>query len=254
MVYAGKEMVFLSQIQYAAMCHRGKVRRINQDNLVVLRQYLPEDNDGTTNIISGEAPLENVSFFGVFDGMGGEEKGEAAAFLAASLGARWNWTDSTESMLSFCDEVNRRICRFAEEKELYSSGTTAAMLLVHGSAAIACNIGDSRIYRIREYQMIQLSVDHVVPMAGRRKAPLLQCLGIPESEMRIEPEIREECVQEGDLYLICSDGLTDMIDEENILKILMAIPEQDDAVQCLIQMALDAGGMDNISVILIGIQ
>ena len=57
-----------------------------------------------------------------------------------------------------------------------------------------------------------------------------------------------------DLYLICSDGLTDMIDEENILKILMAIPEQDDAVQCLIQMALDAGGMDNISVILIGIQ
>ena len=241
----------MSDIRYAALCHRGKVRRINQDNLTVLRQYLPENNEGTPEMISGGTPADGLAFFGVFDGMGGEEKGEAAAFLAASLAARWNWTASADSLLLFCEEANRRICSFADEQGLHSIGTTAAILLAHGETAIVCNIGDSRVYRIRENGITQLSVDHVIPIAGRKKCPLLQCLGIPETEMRIEPEIREDRVRDGDLFLLCSDGLTDMVGEDRMLRTLRTHPDLRNAARELVQAALDAGGTDNITVILI---
>ena len=116
------------------------------------------------------------------------------------------------------------------------------------------HVGDVvRKARIRKDDIQQLSTDHVVPIEGRKKAPLFQCLGIPATEMIIEPLILEDQVQSGDLFLLCSDGLTDMVNEEIILQILLSNHEMKVAVQMLIQTALDAGGRDNITVILIDI-
>ena len=81
-----------------------------------------------------------------------------------------------------------------------------------------------------------------------KKFPLTQYLGIPEVEMEICPYVREEELQHGDLYLICSDGLTDMVSEEEIYKILLESKNVTEKVKILRQRALENGGKDNISI------
>lgn len=238
---------------YACVCHRGKVRRINQDNLVWEKQFLPMGDEGLAGIVCGALPLERTLLFGVFDGMGGEQRGEAASWIAAGTAAEWDATDDREEIRKLCREMNRRICEFAAGNGLSSCGTTAAMLLVDGKKAIGCNLGDSRIYYLRNGFLTQLSEDHVYPVYASGKPPLLQYLGIPESEMSIEPSLFSKEIRTGDMILICSDGLTDMVDEDRILRVLMPAGSLEDKAEALLDAALSAGGRDNITIILVEI-
>ena len=240
-------------IQYAGTCQKGNVRKINQDNIVSKQQYLPECSDGTIGIYSGENKLAKNELFGVFDGIGGGQRGEAASYIAAKTAAEWNPSDHRASLLSLCRDINRRICEYTEANKLNACGTTAAMLLLDDNGAIGCNIGDSRIYQYRNGKLIQLSEDHVLPAFQGQKAPLLQFLGIPENEMFIQPTIFYRDYMDQDLFLLCSDGLTDMLPENLILNYLSSGESPNTMAQNLLDSALSFGGKDNISFFLIRI-
>ena len=183
--------------------------------------------------------------------MGGEDRGETASFLAArTLDERA--ADGRMPLEEACREANRRIVRFTEERRLKACGTTAAMLRFTACGIEQCHIGDSRIYRYRDGRPDRLTGDDVFPMPGYRKPPLLQFLGVPEEEMRIEPHVRTHEAVIGDVYLICTDGLSDMVPLPAMTDIIRSAPVAG-AGEALLDTALEAGGRDNITFFLLQI-
>lgn len=239
------------RIQYACVCHPGLRRKSNQDNLVWEEQCLPRINGGLSAPVIAERSFSEPMLFGVFDGMGGEPRGDAAAWLAAETAALSGGVRSGENLESLCRIMNGKICDYARANKLSACGTTAALLLVENGRITGCNLGDSRIYQYRHCMLSQASEDHVLPFCASGKPPLLQYLGIPEEEMRIEPFLFQEKLQPNDLYLLCSDGLTDMLDEDRILHILLESGSVEERAEALLSGALAAGGKDNISFILV---
>ena len=131
-------------------------------------------------------------------------------------------------------------------------GTTAAILKFAKDRIYLCNIGDSKIFRFSKGTLQQLSFDHVCPSESQEKPPLSQNLGIPESETVISPYIATADYQVGDLYLICSDGLTDMVTLSEIEDLF--ISEKEHAAEPLLRLALENGGRDNITLILLHVK
>ena len=239
------------KIQYACVCSSGLVRKSNQDNLVWGKQCLPPDNNGLPAPVTGESDPDSGMLFGVFDGIGGGPCGDMAAYLSAKTAAECETPGTKEQMTHLCHRANRAVCEFAQRNKLSDCGTTAAMMLpVHGRV-IGCNVGDSRIYLLRGGTLSRLSEDHVLPVYTKIKPPLLQYLGIPETEMIIEPFLFEKDICPGDLYIICSDGLTDMLGDDQIRHILLETPSIKQQADALLTGALAAGGRDNITFILI---
>lgn len=234
-------------IEYFCISHIGRLRRTNQDNFICLGRYTEPDSSGTVGTICGKITAGENPVFGVFDGMGGEECGEVAAYIAAKHMAGISFGESPEQELKdFCREANAEICTYAETHDLTSMGTTAAVLLFTRRKIWLCNIGDSKIFRFSKGELQQISYDHVSVSAYGTKPPLTQNLGIPETELMIEPYVAAETYQKHDIYLICSDGLTDMLDEAEIGKILAGCKKEDTA-EILLQKTLERGGRDNIT-------
>ena len=242
------------RIQYACVCSCGLVRKSNQDNLVWEKKFLPQDHDGLPAPVIAETGLDRRILFGVFDGIGGEPRGDMAAFIAAKTAVESEIPGSREELAHLCFRANRAICEYAQRNKLSACGTTAAMLLLEQGKVSGCNVGDSRIYRYRNDALIQLSEDHVFPVYTRIKPPLLQYLGIPENEMLIEPYFFEDALYPDDLYIICSDGLTDMLADGQIRHILMETPSVREQAESLLSAVLAAGGRDNVTFILVRIQ
>ena len=237
----------IHRIDYVFACHRGRVRMTNQDNLCCDGFCLPREHEGVP-LRAGSAAPDEARLFAVFDGTGGEEMGEAAAYIAART-FRGRMMDRGESSLAeACLEANRRIAAFAERARL-KCGCTAAMLLFDGRGAAWCGIGDSRICRLRSGGIEYLSEDDVFPARRGGKAPLLQYLGIPEKEMLIVPHTGRVSLAPGDTYFVCTDGLTDMVPEKRLAG-AGAMPLAE-AGEKLMKEALDLGGRDNITFCLI---
>ena len=148
--------------------------------------------------------------------------------------------------------ANREICGYAEKNGVFSMGTTAAMLAFTEAGITLCNIGDSRVFRYSGGDLRQISRDHIAGAPYGRKPPLSQNLGIPADELILEPYLARGSYRCGDVYLICSDGLTDMVSEESIAGVLGSVPAEE-AAGVLAQMALDNGGRDNVTVIVCGV-
>ena len=241
-------------IRYVCLSHTGRIRKNNEDNFICLSRYMEYDNKGTEAPVEGRFLPDSPRLLGVFDGMGGEELGEMASFLAAETAAGTSFEgDPEEALVGFCRYANRRICQYADRNNISSMGTTAAVLLFRPDGVRVCNVGDSRIYLDSGKKLIQLSEDHVIPMEGRKKPPLSQNLGIPEDELLIEPYIAFRKYRSGDVYLVCSDGLTDMVPEEEIGRILRT-GSLTDAAAALRDRALENGGRDNVTVLLCRIE
>lgn len=238
------------EIHYSCISHAGRVRAKNQDNFICSGSFLAPDAPAMEAPLAGTVNTKTPAVFGVFDGMGGEECGEAASRIAAENASRLRLGPHVPGELSrFLRKVNREICGYVITHDLRSMGTTAVMAAFSGAEATLCSIGDSRIYRYSEGQLQQLSEDHVSPAPYGRKPQLLQYLGIPYGEMIIEPWVSQEKLRQGDRYLLCSDGLTDELTPEKIGQILDG-GSVDEGVRALLQAALDHGGKDNVSILL----
>lgn len=246
--FIGEEMAY--KIEYYCVNHKGKYRRKNQDNFFCAGTFLMKDHEGTLHPVKGECKARDILLVGVFDGMGGEQCGEVAAYLAAHIMSNYSFENMPEEeFLKYSKDANGCICGYGEEHRVGTMGTTAAVLCFHKKKVFLCNIGDSKIYLFAENKLHQISYDHVaVGMAGQ-KPPLLQYLGIPEDEMLIQPYIATGEYHEDDIYLVCSDGLTDMVTEEEIENLLQKKPYVN-AAEELLDMALENGGKDNITIAL----
>lgn len=241
-------------ILYSCISHVGNIRKINQDNFICGGRYM-EPNDGDMKFpLCGTESSKGSSVFGIFDGMGGEERGEMASYIAAKDAAVLEiGKDAVAALSQFCQRANTDICDYANRNEISSMGTTAAMLAFTDSGITLCNIGDSKIFRFCDGVLEQISKDHVSVAAFGVKPPLSQNLGIPPTELIIDPYLAQGAYNDGDIYLICSDGLTDMVPTEEIVGILTSRPVEE-ACTGLLEKALSHGGRDNITMILCRIE
>lgn len=245
------------QIEYAYVCHIGRIRNNNEDNFWCCGESLPAQNQGMDHIRSGSVSQSELPLLAVFDGMGGESCGEMASFLAAGACGEFykqkkrEISGSPEEFLKeLCTEMNRAVCAYSEENKIRSMGTTAAMIAFSGDEAYGCNLGDSRIYHVKEGQFRRVSRDHVLGGSLFGKSPLVQYVGIPEDSMVLEPSLVKMELAPGTRYLLCSDGLTDMLQDGEIADILTReIPVQE-TVEILLERALKKGGRDNTTVVL----
>lgn len=241
-------------ISYCCVSHIGKIRSINQDNLVCDNRHMETNGDGIEFPLSGIKSSRKISVFGVFDGMGGEECGEIASYIAAHDASTLEIKgDPVKDLLQFCQKANNDICDYADKNNISSMGTTAAMLVFARKDITLCNIGDTKIFRFSGGVLEQISKDHVSVSVFGVKPPLSQNLGIPSTELIIDPYLAQGEYNDKDVYLICSDGLTDMVTTEEISEVLTTGSIRK-GIETLLNKALENGGKDNVTIILLEIQ
>ena len=248
------------QLSAACGCSVGKVRKNNEDNFSLNGRSLAANNSGLKVAVTAKYLLDTEKCFAVFDGMGGEEAGEIASFTAAqtlkkSLSALQEYVQSPSAFLKqACEGMNLAVCQEMDKLPFGRMGTTAAMLYFTTDEVYSCNLGDSRIYRLRDQEFMQLSTDdseHQPDHLLHKKAPLTQFLGVYPDELRLVPHIAKGNLQRDDIYLICSDGLTDMLTNIEICTCLKQHASMKQGVEHLIGEALNKGGKDNVTVLLI---
>lgn len=251
-----KGITMTDEIRYACVSHIGNKRTNNEDNFWCAGKCLPETNSGTDGILTGTLPLKDHPAFAVMDGMGGESCGEQAAYLAASEFGRVYGEkkellsrNHEELFQELCLSMNRKVVDYAVENHVRIMGSTVVFLAFDGKNGYGGNLGDSRLYQLRGEELSCLSTDHVYLKEGSRKGPLTQYLGIMEPDTELDPCPRSWALVNRDLFLICSDGVTDMLKEEEIREILLSSPEPEQAVEKILSGALAAGGRDNITAI-----
>lgn len=238
------------KVYCSGVSHVGYRRSLNQDNFIYDGRYMETPLNAAHLPFAQYSVHEHPLVVGIFDGMGGEEHGEIASRIAAQEASRIKIAgSSTDALLIFCTNANERICQYADEHAIKAMGTTAALLVFTEDVIALCNIGDSKVFRFDGKTLEQLSKDHISVAAHGMKPPLSQNLGIAPSEMIIDPYVAVGQYHAGDMYLICSDGLTDMLKEEEITEVLCDATFND-ATDILLENALANGGKDNITIIL----
>jgi PPM family protein phosphatase len=226
---------------YARASDTGKKRRRNEDSYVVA------------------PPL-----FAVADGMGGAQAGEVASKLAA---AALEDTDSgsssgQERVVSLIQEANRRVYARANTDPATSGmGTTMTVALVEGQVVTIGHVGDSRAYLVRAGRLEQLTEDHSLVnellKSGKlspQEAETHPQRSVITRAVGTDPDVDVDAFTvdalEGDVFLLCSDGLTDMVDDEGILDVVERYHDDLDRVaKSLVSAANRGGGEDNITVI-----
>lgn len=216
------------------------------------------------------------------DGMGGYNAGEVASGMATALmgtelekafAGRNPWDDDGGRPLAHAvleteiARANGAIHQAAQSQPQYAGmGTTLVTALFHDDKVTVAHIGDSRLYRLRgeefgpvtrDHSLLQEQIDSglITPEQARHsqnKNLVTRALGVDPT---VEAEIHDYDVQPGDIYLLCSDGLNDMVEDEEISMTLQALAANLElcATQ-LVQMANDNGGRDNVSVILVRVR
>jgi serine/threonine protein phosphatase PrpC len=204
------------------------------------------------------------------DGMGGAAAGEIASriFVKTSIkvlldkSARFSGEGVPERVREVFELANRTIFEHAAENpECQGMGCTAELLAFDGQRFVLGHVGDSRTYLFRQGELRQLTRDHslvqdqidqglITPVEARRHSlrnVILRAVGVNE---RLAVDLISGTSVSGDLFLLCSDGLTDMVDDPSIREALLTSPDLDRKVEGLIELAKSAGGHDNITVIL----
>ena len=249
--------------------HVGHVRENNKDNWLVVDQ----------TDVSPEALEQFGILVAVADGMGGCAAGETASETACERLREFffeqNGGHSKKPVFETVEEIaeglkhifyitHDAILRLADQNPDYEGmGTTLSALMIHGEKAVVAHVGDSRIYRLRDNGLTQLTVDHTQVQSliemGRlnpeqaRNHPgkhlLTQAMGVEDGIEEIYTRIED--ISPDDIYLLCSDGLYDMIDDTSIQKTLAEEPIPQRACERLVSLALGAGGRDNVTVLVV---
>ena len=203
----------------------------------------------------------------VADGMGGHSAGQVASALAAeatvaSLCERKGDASLAEKLRGAIEDANRAIYSAARQKNEYSGmGTTVVALLVEGSRAAIAHIGDSRAYRVRGSRIRQLTDDHSIvgellrrqeiTADDAREHPhrhvLTRALGV---RGHVQPDLAELTLSPGDLFVLCSDGLTNHVEDDEIGKLAGEASDLAAGCAALVELANRRGGEDNITVVL----
>lgn len=234
----------------AAVSNVGLVRALNEDCLSVDREVLAPEQSWRARL--GDGP----HFFLLADGMGGHAKGEVASRLVVDyVNNRAGDIEDAASCLEVLRDANRHVYdQTLSTPDRLGMGSTIVGVRLEGSAATWFNVGDSRVYLWRKGRLTQLSVDHV-PHAGtgprRTSSAITQSMGGTYRPVDIWPSLGSVDWRRGDRLLLCSDGLTDVVDEASINQFLAESSCAEDAVESLLEAGLRGGAPDNISIIVV---
>jgi len=215
-----------------------------------------------------DSAYARAPLFVVADGMGGAQAGEVASRIAVeAFQAELPPGDSPEARLAGCAQAaNRQIYEISRsEHERAGMGTTLTAVYVGDGDLAVAHVGDSRAYRFRDGELHRLTQDHslVEELVRRGKLTEEQAAEHPQRSiitraLGIDPEVEVDTwtypARAGDVVLLCSDGLTSMISEELIASVLGVESDLDLAGERLIAEANEAGGRDNITVILVRLE
>jgi protein phosphatase len=246
------------RVKFVARSEIGHARENNEDKFDF---YEPD-----------EEPLlaARGSVYLVCDGMGGHNAGQIASELAAKqfLHAYYHLGGTAQEAARHAIlQAHHYIAEMASKiPSRYGMGTTLTALILKQDEGILAHVGDSRCYRLREGVFKQLSRDHTLvahlveqgiltPEQARyhpQRNVIRQAVGVADPSEPLEPDIETFALQVGDLYLLCSDGLTDMVDDAEIEAILRDEPPTRAAWR-LVDRALANGGRDNITIVLVRI-
>lgn len=250
--------------------HIGNLRENNEDNFYYNGVYLDEKSRDIP-VLYAENRESNIQIYAVCDGMGGEESGEIASLIAAKTLSKYqdifnniNYHDFDKYISMYFFEANDLIYERSKENRI---GTTIALLCIEGEYAHIYNIGDSRVYLLRNKKMKQVSEDHTQAVrlvklgaitqdevkTHPHRNKLTQYMGISPGEMVIKPHKYEIKAKDGDLFFLCSDGITDMLDDNEIENILKKKITEKAMVNELIKKAMEKGGRDNITAMVLRI-
>lgn len=206
--------------------------------------------------------------FGVFDGMGGEARGEDAALACAQTLAAFAQRDMQYEALAYFDAANAAVCEIGRTAGSVS-GSTAAVAFLRGSHAYCYNVGDSRVYFWHGGVLRQLSRDHtkyrqlvedgVLTEEARadcqERHMLTQYLGMTGAQQRLVPHFAQPVALEpGDRLLLCSDGLTGSLTDGQLEQMLGADLPVEAAGRALVERALAQGGTDNVTVLVVEVR
>lgn len=234
------------QIDYCVYTTMGKLRKNNEDNYYVEGKYRQDVASTKDECLCGTFISDANEMVAVFDGMGGEACGEIASLVAAKAcnAFRENRLSYEEYLYELCEICNKEVLNETKERSLVLMGTTGCMIQFSNNEVYVLNVGDSRIYKLSHHKLNQISVDHVA--AGySNKAPITKFLGMPIDDTQVNPYIAMGSYKVGDLYLACTDGITDLISDDEIKEILSEKGSIDRSAKKLIDLAMDRGGVDN---------
>jgi protein phosphatase len=267
------------RVEFGALSHRGKVRENNEDHYVVVRRRRSRDVVLTSLPAGVLAPSDESGYaMAVADGVGGAAFGEMASLLA--LRAAWDltasavkwpfqWTEGeaeelTQTLQLYGQLMHRTLREHAQADPRYAGmATTITGAVTIGDEAFIAHVGDSRAYLVRGGRLERLTRDHTMAQAlvdsgdlpslgeapGFMRRLLVNCLG-GRSRDDVEVDVRRVHLTDGDRLLLCTDGLTDMVGEADIARALVAHPEPQEACRALVDLALEGGGRDNVTVVL----
>lgn len=252
------------RIDGCVMTNPGKVRSNNEDNYNLFGIYRDDVND-YVRAVEKSAP-EGYSLAAVLDGMGGESAGEVASFIAAQSITACPISEVRTQGLEKILAANQLVCEETVRRGGKRMGTTYVGAYFENNKFTVANVGDSRCYLLRGGVLTLLSKDHsmgqrmidtgVMTEAEARNSKswheLTQHFGIFPEEFTIEPYFTEVYdLAEGDELLLCSDGLTDMMRDEEIGVLISQPGTVREKVERLVNAALDKGGRDNVTVMIL---
>ncbi len=247
------------EVQAQGLTHVGRQRQHNEDSFLV---------------------ESDARLFLVADGMGGHAAGEIASRIAVDAisefilhtkedDGTWphaydeNFKRSTNRLMAAVRMANTRVLEaMRKDARLRGMGTTVVACLADDDVMSFAHVGDSRAYLIRDNALNRITNDHswvfeqvqagMLTEAEAEKHPLrnviTRALG---GALQVTPDASEIKTKPGDVFLLCSDGLTGMVPEDEILRVVTESPSLDEACQKLIDTANERGGLDNITAILV---
>src|SRR5256884_9099578 len=245
------------RLDVAQLTDVGRKREHNEDNMAYV---IPKDP---------QVMAKKGALFIVADGMGGHAAGEVASEIAVDTVSNVYYQDDSDdvaySLLHAIKRANALIHQRAAENMLRSGmGTTCVAAVLRGNMAYIANVGDSRAYLVRDGQVRQVSQDHSW-VAEQVRAGILtedqarthaqrnvitRCLG---TQADVEIDVFAEPLQEGDSLVLCTDGLSGLVSDEDLQRIVNQFVPQE-SVYHLVERANENGGPDNITAIVVHVQ
>lgn len=239
------------ELEISAASRIGCVRRQNEDMVLVGNKFIREESYKTMLVLSREDRFLSA----VADGMGGHNRGDVASndtlrnlqYFFYDIPSCLSISDFNEAIVGWLDSVNNYIASKGRADEQFKGmGTTLVGMAYYNGEFYSMNCGDSRMYRYHDGQLLQLTTDHSLSNmtgSGKRSNVITNCIGGGCHSSYIDMVQMTNDVHSGDVYLLCSDGLTDMVPDQRLCELL---GEKADA-DALCSAAIEAGGLDNVS-------
>ena len=245
------------ELELSAACRIGCVRHDNEDMILAGYQFI-RDDEYRAQLELGDRDRYMMA---VADGMGGHLSGEVASsdvlhnlqFYFSALPVGLDASSFNEMIVEWLESINMILDSKGKTDEQYKGmGTTLVALAYYDGDFYSLNCGDSRLYRIRDDLLVQLTTDHSLSSLmgdDKHSSVITNCIGGGCTSSYIDL-VQIKDIQDGDAFLLCSDGLTDMMSDHRLNKLLTEGADAND----LCNAAILRGGFDNVSACLIHVK